>query len=117
MFFFYLYLAIWAWVHFRFQRNFWTPEKTEKTVFTKYGDESDPRTAQKVYYQKAIQFFIFTYLAVFGEKIGINLADSFTIACAAYVVCLFSFFKVQTYHWLNGLLVLGMVIERTLARF
>ena len=106
--FFYAYIAIWTWVHFRFQRNFWTPEKTGKTVFTKYGDESNSRIPQKVYYQKAIQLFIFTILLI----LGVPMIDSFTIACAAYVACLFYFFKLQTYHWLNGLLVLGMIIER-----
>lgn len=108
--FFYAYIAIWLWVHYRFQRNFWVPEKTGKTVFTKYGDESNPRIPQKVYYQKAIQLMIFTILAV----CGLNVVDSFTVACAAYVVCLFSFFKIETYHFLNGAIVLGMVIERIL---
>lgn len=107
---FYLYLVIWAWVHFRFQRSFWVPEKTGKTVFTKYGDESDPRVAQKVYYQKAIQFFIFAMLAAFG----LNIVDAFTIGCVAYCICLFSFFPVKTYHWLNGILVFGMVVERAI---
>jgi hypothetical protein len=109
--FFYLYLAIWAWVHFRFQKNFWVPEKTGKTVFSKYGDIEERRTGEKVYYIKAIQFFIFSFLTVFG----LNIVDSFTVAAAAYVGFLFYFFRpLQTYHWLNGLLVLGMVVERML---
>lgn len=111
--FFYAYLIIWSWVHFRFQRNFWTPEKTGKTVFTKYGPDGDPRVAAKVYYQKAIQLFIFTILAVFG----VGIVDAFTVACAAYVTCLFSFFKIETYHFLNGAIVLGMVIERLIYHF
>lgn len=110
---FYIYLAVWTWVHFRFQKNFWIPQKTGKTVFTKYGDESDPRTVQKVYYQKAIQFFIFTLLLV----AGLDIATSFTIAAVAYCICLFSFFKVKTYHWLNGGLVLAMAIELVIKQF
>ena len=89
MIFFYLYIAIWLYVHFRFQQNFWVPNKTGKTVFTKYGDVNDPRTGEKVYYIKAVQFMVTTILTVFGLK----FVDAFTVGCAVYVGFMFSFFE------------------------
>lgn len=120
MIFFYLWVGLWIYNHIRFWRNYWVAKKATtsdiyerkvKTVFSKYGDEKDPKIGHTTYFIKGVQFMVF-FICTF---VGLHIADSATIAFLAYNVLMLTQFKEkQLYHWLNGALCLGMVIERAL---
>ena len=123
MFFFYLWFGLWIYNHIRFWKNYWTAQKATtgqiynreiKTVFSKYGDEKDPKIGHTTYFIKGVQFMVF-FLCTLA---GFHIADSATIAFVGYNVLMFmQFKKKELYHWLNGALCLGMLIERTIHFF
>jgi len=123
MLFFYVWVALWIYNHIRFWRNYWgatkaTPaeiyEGKVKTVFSKYGDERNPKVGHTTYFIKGVQFMVFFICT----GLSLHIADSATIAFCAYNILMFIQFKTkELYHWLNAALCLGMVIERTLAFF
>jgi hypothetical protein len=68
MLFFYVWVALWIYNHIRFWHNYWGATKATtseiyegkvKTVFSKYGDERNPKVGHTTYFIKGVQFMVF----------------------------------------------------------